>query len=40
MKEINIEIKVNELKMQFNTDVVKELVKGIQIVSKNPDHTN
>ncbi|MCT8975372.1 late competence development ComFB family protein [Clostridium sp. CX1] len=32
--------KVNELKMQFNTDVIQELVKSIQIVSKNPRHTD
>ena len=30
--------KTNELVIQFNTDVIKEIVKATEIVSKNPRH--
>lgn len=34
----NIYAKVNELKAQFMTDAITELVRAIEIVSKNPRH--
>ncbi|MBM7871020.1 competence protein ComFB [Clostridium pascui] len=30
--------KVNDLRTQFTTDVIKELMSAIEIVSKNPRH--
>ncbi|WP_017413760.1 late competence development ComFB family protein [Clostridium tunisiense] len=36
----NLYAKVNELEIQFSTDIVKELVKAIDIVSKNPHHNS
>ena len=35
----SIYARVNELKSQFVTDTVKELVKAVEIVSKNPRHS-
>lgn len=35
----NVYAKVNELEIQFSADVIKELVKAISIVSKNPHHS-
>lgn len=29
-------VKINELEMQFRTDVIKELTKAIEIVTKHP----
>jgi competence protein ComFB len=34
----NVYAKVNELKTQFMTDAITELVRAIEIVSKNPRH--
>lgn len=34
----SVYVKLNELINQFNTDVIKELVKAIDIVSNNPRH--
>lgn len=31
-------IKVNELTVQFKTDVIDEIIKAIQTVSQNPHH--
>lgn len=36
----NLYAKVNELEIQFSTDIVKELVKAIEVVSKNPHHNS
>ncbi|WML37305.1 late competence development ComFB family protein [Clostridium sp. OS1-26] len=35
----NIYAKVNELKSQFMTDAITELVRAIEIVSKKPRHS-
>ncbi|WP_243652112.1 late competence development ComFB family protein [Clostridium tyrobutyricum] len=32
--------KLNELSRQFNTNIVKEIVLAINIVSKNPSHSH
>lgn len=32
--------KVNELKTQFNVDIINEIVKSISIVSAKPRHSN
>jgi competence protein ComFB len=36
--EGNIFLKLNELQFQFITDVTSQIVKAIEIVSKNPRH--
>ncbi len=30
--------KINEMQMQFKADIIKEIVRAIEIVSKNPKH--
>jgi competence protein ComFB len=35
----NMFLKLNELQIQFKTDVTSEIIKSIETISKNPRHT-
>lgn len=35
----NVYTKVNELVTQFRADIIREVVLAVEIVSKNPNHT-
>lgn len=38
LEQGNVYAKLNNLESQFKTDIVTELVKSIEIISKNPRH--